>query len=114
MPNSRAKGKRRERELARLFTDEGYPAKRGGFMQVRAGSSEGADVLCDSLPWLHVEAKGHKTFMGAKLRAAIEQAERDRKVNTLASVWHKEDHSPWYVTMEAHDLFRIIRGEFLT
>jgi hypothetical protein len=50
--------------------------------------------------------------MGAKLRAALEQAERDRKVNTIASVFHREDESKWYVTMEAVEFLRIVRGEF--
>lgn len=109
---SRDKGKRGERELAHLFTGEGYPAKRFGFAQTRFGGSEGADVVCDSLPWMHVECKRYKTFMGAKLRAALEQSERDRKPNTIATVWHKEDNAPWYVTLEAKELFRIIRGEF--
>ena len=109
---SRDKGKRGERELAQLFTGEGYPAKRFGFAQTRFGGCEGADVVCGSLPWLHVECKRYKKFMGAKLRAALEQSERDRKPNTIASVFHREDESKWYVTMEAVDFFRIVRGEF--
>ena len=76
--SSRDKGKRGERELAQLFTGEGYPAKRFGFAQSRFGGCEGADVVCEALPWLHVECKRYKTFMGAKLRAALEQAERDQ------------------------------------
>ena len=50
--------------------------------------------------------------MGAKLRAALEQAERDRKPNTIATVFHREDECKWYVTMEAVEFFRIVRGEF--
>lgn len=109
---SRDKGKRGELELAHLFTAEGYPALRGGFMQVRHGGGEGADCLVPSLPWLHIECKRYKTFMGAKLRAALEQAERDRKANTIASVFHREDNAKWYVTMEAVEFLRIVRGEF--
>jgi hypothetical protein len=109
---SRDKGKRGELELAHLFTGEGYPAKRGGFMQARHGAGEGADCIVPSLPWLHIECKRYKSFMGAKLRAALEQAERDRKVNTIASVFHREDESKWYVTMEAVEFLRIVRGEF--
>lgn len=109
---SRDKGKRGERELAQLFTGEGYPAKRFGFAQTRFGGCEGADVVCEALPWLHVECKRYKTFMGAKLRAALEQAERDRKPNTIATVFHREDECKWYVTMEAVEFFRIVRGEF--
>ena len=109
---SRDKGKRGERELAQLFTGEGYPAKRFGFAQSRFGGCEGADVVCEALPWLHVECKRYKTFMGAKLRAALEQAERDRKPNTIATVFHREDECKWYVTMEAVEFFRIVRGEF--
>ena len=109
---SRDKGKRGERELAQLFTGEGYPAKRFGFAQSRFGGCEGADVVCEAVPWLHVECKRYKTFMGAKLRAALEQAERDRKPNTIATVFHREDECKWYVTMEAVEFFRIVRGEF--
>ena len=109
---SRDKGTRGERDLAQLFTGEGYPAKRFGFAQTRFGGCEGADVVCEALPWLHVECKRYKTFMGAKLRAALEQAERDRKPNTIATVFHREDECKWYVTMEAVEFFRIVRGEF--
>jgi len=109
---SRDKGKRGELELAHLFTGEGYPAKRGGFMQARHGAGEGADCIVPSLPWLHIECKRYKTFLGSKLRAALEQSERDRKPNTIASVFHREDESKWYVTMEAVEFLRIVRGEF--
>lgn len=110
---SREKGKRGERELSKLFTSEGYPAKRGGFMQSRDGAGEGADCLVPSLPWLHVECKRYKKgFMGSKLRAALIQAEADRQPNTIGSVWHREDNDKWFVTLEAEDLLRIIRGEF--
>jgi|TARA_R100000084_G_C4619947_1_gene132610 hypothetical protein len=109
---SRDKGKRGERELAQLFTGEGYPAKRFGFAQTRFGGCEGADVVCESLPWLHIECKRYKTFMGSKLRAALVQAEADRKPNTIASVFHREDDSKWFITMEAVEFFRIVRGEF--
>lgn len=108
---SRDKGKRGERELALLFSAEGYPAKRFGYAQSSDGSG-GADVVCSALPWLHIECKRYKKFMGAKLRDALEQSERDRQPNTIATVWHREDDSKWYCTMEAVELFRIIRGEF--
>ena len=109
---SRDKGKRGERELAQLFTGEGYPAKRFGFAQTRFGGCEGAEVVGEAVPWLHVECKRYQTFMGAKRRAALEQAERDRKPNTIATVFHREDECKWYVTMEAVEFFRIVRGEF--
>ena len=69
-------------------------------------------MVCEALPWLHIECKRYKTFMGSKLRAALVQAEHDRKPNTIASVFHKEDNSKWFVTMEAVEFFRIVRGEF--
>jgi hypothetical protein len=109
---SRDKGKRGERELAKLFTGEGYPAKRFGFAQTRFGGSEGADVVCDALPWLHIECKRYNKFMGSKLRDALDQSERDRRPNTIASVFHREDDCKWFVTMEAVEFFRIVRGEF--
>jgi Holliday junction resolvase len=109
---SRDKGKRGERELAQLFTGEGYPAKRFGFAQTRFGGCEGADVVCADLPWLHIECKRYNKFMGSKLRAAIEQSERDRSAADIASVFHREDDSKWFVTMEAVEFFRIVRGEF--
>ena len=109
---SRDKGKRGERELAQLFTGEGYPAKRFGFAQSSCGGVDGADVVCAALPWLHIECKRYNKFMGSKLRAALEQSERDRKPNTIASVFHREDDSKWYCTMEAVDFFRVLRGEF--
>ena len=46
--NSRAKGARYERELARYFEENGFPARRG---QQFAGGSDSPDVVCDEFPF---------------------------------------------------------------
>ena len=50
--NSRQKGARGERELAKIFREHGYDARRG---QQYCGASGDADVI--GLPGIHVECK---------------------------------------------------------
>ena len=106
---SRDKGKRGEREVAQLLTYEGFKAKRFGYAQTNGGEG-GADVVVESLPWLHIEVKRYKKFMGSKLRDALNQANHDRKPGTIPTVFHREDNCPMYCTLEAKDFLRIIRG----
>ncbi len=100
---SRDKGKIGEREVAQLFRNAGYPARRTA--QVDGGLS--ADVLVPSLPWLHVESKRYKGIAACRF---MDQAIEDAKDKTPV-VFMREDKGPWIVMMLAHDWLRDIALE---
>tara|TARA_B100001123_G_C14830745_1_gene836036 strand:- start:292 stop:639 length:348 start_codon:yes stop_codon:yes gene_type:complete len=105
----RRKGANGERELARLISLEGFPAKRGGQFQSRDGAVEGADVIVDCLPWLHIECKRQNKFISQKLRDALIQAEADKRDGQVACVVSREDGCDWLATLRLVDLVAIIR-----
>jgi len=103
--NGRQKGARGERELALFLTDAGFPAKRGvQFSQGKHGLT-GADVLCESLGFLHVECK--RVEAGNPYNW-IYQAIRDAK-EKIATVFHKRNNHEWIVILRAEDFLNIIK-----
>lgn len=107
--NSRAKGARGERELAKFLTDQGFPAKRGvQFSQGKFGLTE-SDVVCDSLP-LHIECK---RVEAGNPYVWLEQAVRDAKAEKLPVVFHKRNDHEWIVVLRAEDFVGILRESSL-
>ncbi len=78
---SREKGKRGERELAKLLISYGYDARRG---QQYCGANGDADVV--GLPGLHIECKWVENL---NLSDAMAQSERDAKQGEIPVVIHK-------------------------
>jgi hypothetical protein len=99
--NSRQKGARYERELARAFKAEGYDARRG---QQYSGANGDADVM--GLPHIHVEAKHVERL---NLRDAMDQAVRDAKDGELPAVFHRKNNYKTLVTMRMQDWFKIYK-----
>lgn len=99
--NSRQKGSRGERELAKIFREHGYEARRG---QQYCGISGDADVV--GLPGIHVECKRVEKL---NLLDAMEQAVRDAKDGELPAVFHRRDRCEWLVTMRLEDWFPLFR-----
>lgn len=103
MKNSREKGARFERALAKIFTNEGYPSDRTA--QHCGKTGDAPDVI--GLPFIHVEAKHY-----AKQAFSydwIDQAKRDCKEGKLPAVFHKTDYHEILVTMTLNDWFEIYR-----
>ena len=99
---SREKGKRFERALAKMFTEQGYPSRRT--QQFCGATEESSDVI--GLPYIHVEAKHYANR--AFDYAWIDQAKRDAK-EKLPAVFHKIDNHEVLVTMTLDDWFTIYR-----
>ena len=102
MINSKQKGARFERALAKLFTEQGYDSRRT--QQYCGATEESSDVV--GLPYIHVEAKHYK-------RQAFDydwmaQAKRDANGN-IPAVFHKIDNHEVLVTMTLEDWFTIYR-----
>ena len=91
MINSKAKGARFERELAKILREYGYEARRTA--QYCGNTGEAADVV--GLPRIHIEAK-HQEQM--RLYDWIAQAERDCGEN-LPCVFHKQNGKQILVSM---------------
>ena len=103
--NSKQKGARLERELASLFRENGYAAKRGC---QHSGGKDSPDVKLEceapNLP-IHIESKGGKSIQFWK---AFEQAEKDCQ-GKMPTVWFRRDRDEWRVSMKAKDFFELLR-----
>lgn len=101
--NSKQKGARFERQLASLFREQGYNARRTA--QYCGNTGDASDVV--GLPGIHVEAK-HAEQM--RLYEWMAQARRDsKKSGSLPAVFHKKNNAAILVTMELEDWFNIYR-----
>lgn len=96
MPNSRAKGARGERELAKQLQKYGFDTRRG--VQY-CGLTGSADVV--GLPHIHIECK--RVGERLNLDKAIAQSERDARAGEIPTVMHRKDGKKWYITMRLED-----------
>lgn len=99
---SREKGKRGEREVAKLLSDAGYESRRG--VQF-CGGGDSPDVISE-LP-CHIEVKRTEKF---NLWGAMDQASADA-VDMPPIVFHRPSHRPWVIVMYAEDFLELLRKE---
>lgn len=99
--NSRAKGARGERELARILRGYGYDCRRG---QQYCGANGDADVV--GLPGIHIECKRGQRL---NIDDAMLQAIRDRREGEFPAVFHRKNNHEWLVTMRLNDWIEIYR-----
>lgn len=99
--NSREKGKRGERELAKVLRGYGYDCRRG---QQYSGASGDADVV--GLPGIHIECKRVERL---NLDDAMAQARHDARSGEIAAVVHRKNNGDWRVTLSLEDFMRIYR-----
>ena len=90
--NSKEKGKRGERLVAKILREHGYDAKRGVQYQ---GSPDSPDVV--GLLGVHIEVKFTEHL---NIWSALEQSERDAGEGELPTVVFKRNRSKVYVAME--------------
>jgi hypothetical protein len=100
--DSRAKGARGERELAKFLQSHGYEARRG---QQNCGGPESPDVKHD-IPGIHIECKRTETL---SLYPALAQAIRDAGSALTPTVWHKRNGNEWLVILRAEDFLSYVR-----
>ena len=101
--NSKQKGARFERQLASLFREYGYEARRTA--QYCGNTGDASDVV--GLPGLHIEAK-HQEQM--RLYEWMSQAKRDSEgTGRLPAVFHKKNNAEILVTMTLDDFMNLYR-----
>lgn len=98
--NSRRKGARSERELAKKLNEYGFECRRG----VQYSGIEGEDVV--GLPFIHIECKNVQRL---NLRDAMDQSMRDAKEDQFPVVMHKKDRKPWLVTLDLDSFMTIYK-----
>ena len=100
--NSRQKGARGERELAKRLREYGYETRRG---QQYSGANGDADVV--GLPGIHIECKRVEHL---NLYDAISQSRRDARENETPVVMHRKNDCEWLVTMRLEDWMMMYEG----
>jgi hypothetical protein len=104
--NSKDKGARFERDLAKKFREFGYDDARRT-AQYCGNTGDASDVV--GLPGIHVEAKHQEKMY---LYDWIAQAVRDAEANgdgKLPAVFHKKNNADILVTMRIEDWFNLFR-----
>lgn len=107
--NSKQKGNRFERELAKRFREYGYEARRTA--QYCGNTGDASDVI--GLNGIHIEAKHQEKMY---LYDWVDQAKRDAEANGkgyLPTVFHKKNHCEILVTMTLDDWMKLYK-EFET
>ena len=99
--NSRAKGAKGERELAKKLREYGYEARRG---QQYAGINGDADVV--GLEGVHIECKRVERL---NIDDSLSQSIRDAKDGEMPIVVHRTNHCDWKVTMRLEDFIKLYR-----
>lgn len=107
MINSRQKGAAFEREVAKAFTAEGFPAKRGAQVTQGAWGLSAPDVVIPCLPHVHIECKRHGRAR-FDLDAAVIQAITDGG-DKLCAVVHRKDQYDKLVTLTFSDFCALLR-----
>lgn len=95
MTDSRAKGARGERELAKKLREFGFSTRRG---QQYSGANGDADVI--GVPDIHIECKWVEKL---NINKAMKQSLNDARQGETAVVMHKKNGEKWLVTMTLAD-----------
>lgn len=98
--NSRNKGARGERQLAKALTEYGYEARRGCQY---SGANGDADVV--GLEGVHIECKFTERL---SIYDAMDQAKRDCKEN-IPVVMHRKNNCEWLAIMRLEDFIKLYK-----
>ena len=99
--NSKQKGKRGELELVHWLKERGHEARRG---QQYAGGTDSPDVICETLPGVHIEVKRTEKL---NLYAALSQSQFDSLGQCIPTVWHRKNNRDWVVILSAEKFLEI-------
>lgn len=97
--NSRSKGAKGERELARVLRQYGYDCRRG---KQYSGANGDADVV--GLPGVHIECKRVERL---NIHDAMDQAKRDSRDGEIPAVFHRKNNCEWLVTLQIDEFMKL-------
>lgn len=100
--NSKQKGKRGERELAKLLQSYGYDTRRG---QQYCGIEGDADVI--GIDGLHIECKRAEQVRD---EVFLKQAEHDAKAGDIPVVMYRRNNEKWKVTLRLEEFMAIYKS----
>ena len=103
--NSRQKGARAERALAKKLREYGFAECRRG--QQYCGANGDADVV--GLLNIHIESKHCER---TDIWNWIAQAKHDAKLGELPAVFHKKNNTEWLVTMPLDNWIVLYRAYY--
>lgn len=99
--NSRNKGAVGERELAAFLRERGHTARRG---QQFSGGTDSPDVVCETLPGVHLECK--RVEAGSPY-VWLAQAIRDAGIK-MPVVAHRRNKREWIAVLRLEDLLKLL------
>lgn len=105
MVNSRDKGKRGEREVAKIYRDHGWSKARRG--QQFSGSPESPDVV-GGPEGFHTEVKFTEV---TKLYDWLEQARADKYESEAPLIVHRKKGKEWLAILPLEDLLKLITSD---
>ena len=97
--DSREKGKRGERELAKFLRYLGWNCRRG---QQYSGANGDADVV--GVDHMHIECKRVEKL---NIEKAYDQAVRDARPDEIPVVMHKKNNGTWLATLSLEHFMQI-------
>ena len=100
--NSKVKGATGEREIAKILKEKGFTEARRG--QQYCGANGDADVI--GIEGVHIEVKRVEKL---NVENALKQAERDKKENEIATVFHRKNREEWKVTLRLDDFINLYK-----
>ena len=103
--NSREKGKRAERALAKKLREYGFDECRRG--QQFCGANGDADVV--GLLNIHIEAKHVERL---NIWDAMAQAKHDARTGEMPAVFHKKNNTEWLVTQPLENWITLYRAYY--
>ena len=101
--NSKEKGKKGEREFAKLCREHGFANARRS--QQYSGINGDADVV--GLEGIHIEVKRVERL---NIDEAMKQSIRDSKEDEIPIVAHRRNREEWKITMRADDFFKLYKA----
>ena len=99
--NSKQKGARGERDLAKKLSEYGYDCRRG---QQYCGANGDADVI--GLEGVHIECKFTERL---SLYDALNQAKGDVRDGEMAVVMHRKNKCEWVVIQPLEDWIKLYK-----
>ena len=104
--NSRRKGKRGELEVAALWRENDFQARRG---QQHRGAGDSPDVIVDDAPvTVEVKLRQKLNVEGALRKCCGEAAEVGG--HQIPALFHRRDNEGWKVTLRHEDFFKLLRA----